>query len=388
MANASIIIDTRRPDKNKNYPLKIRIVHKNKNVAISTGVNIPLKCWKLGKNGMEITREYPNAKMLNLELSAALVKIQQGIKELEISGKINVLEAVHIKDYVLKQNSKSTEQVTFISYFREFVKTRNAKRTQELYQNTLDKIIKWSNEYVSFEDISIQWLNEFHSYLKNIGNKTNTIAIEERNIRAVIKSAIDEEVTEIKDPFRKYKIKQQHESNTMPLTIEQIKAIRDFQTDSEVLQYAKDVFMCSFYLIGINISDLYELKKDTRVRYYRNKTGAFIDIELQPEAKKMSEKFTDNERMFNFYKRYTNHFSFTSRINKHLKEIGKSIGIPNLIMYHARHTWATLAAMSGAEEKTIAKALSHSYKTTTSRYARFDFRKVDELNRIVLDLLL
>lgn len=388
MATASIILDKRRADKNKFYPLKIRIVHKNKNVAISTGVNVPAESWVLGKNGMEINRKFPDAKTLNLELSSVLIKIRQGIKELEESGKLDGMTASQIKEYVLKRHNRQPEEITFTSYFKKFAEARNALRTRELYLNTLQKIVRWSNNYVMFEDITYSWLNEFRNHLKAKGNKTNTIAIDERNIRAVVKSAIDEEVTEIKDPFRKYKIKQQHESNTMPLTIEQIKSIRDFQTNSESLQYARDVFMCSFYLTGINISDLYDLKKDTRARYHRHKTGIFVDIEIQPEVKQLSDKYFDNDRMFNFYKRYTNHYSFTSRINKYLKTIGKSIGIPNLIMYHARHTWATQSAISGAEEKTIAKALGHSYRTTTSRYARFDFRKVDELNRTILDLLL
>lgn len=388
MATAAIVLDTRRADKSANYPLKIRITHKGGNVAISTGVNIPSEAWELGKNGMEIKRGYPNAKTLNLELSSVLVKIQQGIKTLADSGKIEAMTASQIKDYVLNRSEKQAERVTFISYFREFVKTRNAKRTQELYQNTLNKVVKWSNDYVMFEDITVSWLNDFHNHLKKEGNKLNTISIDERNIRAVIKSAMDEEVTDIKDPFRKYKIKQQEISDTMPLTIEQVKAIRDFQPNSKAVAYARDVFMASFYLIGINISDLYDLRKDLRARYYRHKTGAFVDIEIQPEAKELIDKYSDNERMFNFYKRYTSVESFRGQINKFLKEIGKSIGVPNLIMYHARHSWATLAAMQDIEEKTIAKALSHSYKNTTSRYARFDFRKVDEANRKVLDLLL
>lgn len=388
MATANIILDRRRPIKGDLFPLKIVLYHKSNNTSISTSVAIPKNMWELGKNGMEINRKYPNAKKLNLEISSALLKVREIIKDLEESGKINAMSVTQLKDAVLNKTVKGPERVTFISYFKDFIKTRNARRTQELYQNTLNKVIEWSNDYVSFEDISVSWLNEFHNHLKEKGNKLNTIAIDERNIRAVVKSAIDEEVTEIKDPFRKYKIKHQEQSDTMPLTVNQLKAIRDYSTDSEALKYARDVFMASFYLIGINISDLYDLKRDERARYYRHKTGAFVDIELQPETKELCKKYSDNERMFSFYKRYTASQSFTSMINLNLKTIGKSIGVPDLIMYHARHTWATLAAMLDIEEKTIAKALSHSYKNTTSRYARFDFRKVDEANRKVLDLLL
>lgn len=388
MATANIILDTRKSDKNKCYPLKLRIVHQNKNVSISLNKNIPVDSWVFGKNGMEVDRKTPNYKAINLDLSAALVKANQAISDLETSGKINSMTAVQIKDYILNKTANQTERLTFISYFREFADTRNAKRTQELYHNTLSKVAKWSNDYVMFEDITYQWLNEFHNHLKEKGNTINTIAIDERNIRAVINSALDEEVTDIKDPFRKYKIKQKQESDTMPLSIEQIKMIRDYQTDSEAIQYARDAFMTSFYLIGINVSDLYELSKGERARYIRNKTGKAIDIAIQPELKELSEKYFDDERMFNFYKRYTSQKSFTGQMNDYLKIIGKSIGEPNLIMYHARHTWATMAANIDIPEKTISKALSHSVNNITSRYARFDFRKVDEANRQVLDLLI
>lgn len=388
MATASIILDTRRADKNKCYPFKIRITHKNKNVSIGFGKSIPVEMWVFGKNGMEVDKKYPDAKIINLDLSAALVKANQAISELESSGKLNSMTAVQIKDYMQKRSANKGERITFTSYFREFAETRNAKRTKELYRNTLNKVIKWSNDYIMFEDLSYSWLNEFHNHLKKEGNSINTIAIDERNIRAVINGAIDEEITDIKDPFRKYKIVQKTESDTMPLTIEQIKAIRDFKTDSEALAIARDVFMASFYLIGINISDLYDLKKGEKVRYVRHKTGKLLDFSIQPEAIELSKKYEDEERMFNFHRRYSSSESFKSRINMRLKIIGKAIGEPNLIMYHARHTWATFATQLDILERTISESMGHSVKSTTNRYARFDSRKIDEANRMVLDLLL
>lgn len=388
MATASIILDTRRADKNKCYPFKIRITHKNKNVSIGFGKSIPVEMWVFGKNGMEVDKKYPDAKIINLDLSAALVKANQAISELESSGKLNSMTAVQIKDYMQKRSANKGERITFTSYFREFAETRNAKRTKELYRNTLNKVIKWSNDYIMFEDLSYSWLNEFHNHLKKKGNSINTIAIDERNIRAVINGAIDEEITDIKDPFRKYKIVQKTESDTMPLTVEQIKAIRDFETVSEPIRIARDVFMASFYLIGINISDLYDLKKGDRARYIRHKTGKLLDFSMQPESIQLHKKYEDEERMFSFYKKYTSSDSFTGCINDNLKIIGKAIGEPNLIMYHARHTWATFATQLDILERTISESMGHSVKSTTNRYARFDSRKIDEANRMVLDLLM
>ncbi|MEF9922941.1 MAG: site-specific integrase [Muribaculaceae bacterium] len=388
MATANIILDTRRADKNKCYPLKLRIVHKNKNVSISLHKNIPVDSWVLGKNGLEVDKKYPNAKAINLDLSATLVKANQAISDLEKSCNINSMTAVQVKDYILNRSANTGERLTFISYFREFAEKRNAKGTQGIYLNTLNKVIMYSNDYLMFDDITYSWLSDFNAHLKKKGNAINTIAIDERNIRAVIKSAIDEELTDTKDPFRKYKIKQRAESDTMPLTVEKIKAIRDFQTDSEALAIARDAFMASFYLIGINISDLYDLKKGEKVRYIRHKTGKLIDFSMQPEAIELSKKYEYEERMFNFHKRYSSSESFKSRINMRLKIIGEAIGVPNLIMYHARHTWATFATQLDILERTISESMGHSVKSTTNRYARFDSRKIDEANRMVLDLLL
>ncbi|MEG2792164.1 MAG: Arm DNA-binding domain-containing protein, partial [Odoribacter sp.] len=81
MATANIILDTRRADKNKCYPIKLRIVHQNKNVSISLNKNIPVDSWVLGKNGLEVDKKYPNAKAINLDLSATLVKANQAISD-------------------------------------------------------------------------------------------------------------------------------------------------------------------------------------------------------------------------------------------------------------------------------------------------------------------
>lgn len=387
MATATIFLDKRRANKNGTYPLKIRIVHKNENVCLNMNKNIPDECWTMGKNGMQISSDFPNYKALNSDILYNVAKIRKIIDNLTQSGKINRMNASDIKKYVLKSAGKEQTEYSFLTYFKKFAESRNAEGTQKIYLDTYKKIEKYTGDFLEFEDITVSWLEDFNTYLIKKGYSINTRAIDERNIRAVIKSAIRAEITNMPDPFTRYKIKCRYESATMPLTVEQIRKIRDFKTDKKHLEFARDVFMISFYLIGINVSDLYNLKKGDRVKYIRNKTNMPANIALQPEAKVYVKKYADEHYMFSFRSVYSSLDTFKYMINKHLKTIGKQIGEPSLILYHARHTWASLAAFLNIEEKTIARALTHQVKNVTNIYTRFDNSKIDKANRQVIDFV-
>lgn len=149
--------------------------------------------------------------------------------------------------------------------------------------------------------------------------------------------------------------------------------------------------MLSFYLIGINNSDLYNLKgiEDGRIEYRRNKTHKGYSIKVEPEALEIIERRRGEKKFLVYQERYGKPTSVNKTINMHLKRIGELIGVPNLIMYHARHSWAGIAAKKpiGASKPLIAQALGHGRITVTDTYFDFDNELVDDLNRKVLDLL-
>lgn len=149
--------------------------------------------------------------------------------------------------------------------------------------------------------------------------------------------------------------------------------------------------MLSFYLIGINNGDLYEVKEigaDGRIRYSRAKTHRQYSIRVEPEALSLIEKLKGQNRLINLADRYRNTKSLNKQLNLGLKEIGKAVGIPDLIMYHARHTWATIAARLEIPKETIAAALGHSGGTVTDIYISFDEKKIDDANRRVLNAII
>ncbi|WP_303224131.1 site-specific integrase [Butyricimonas faecihominis] len=395
MASAKLFLDTRHERQDHTYPIIIRLSCNRRTTAIPMNISIPKEMWVKGKFNMEVKKSFPHAALINADLLRSISKVNDCILQLKRTGKLDSMTVKELKEYIINSSKGTREDsgkkestgTNFVNYFREVMNLIDNDRTRELYSETLKKVVKYSGEDLTFEEINVHWLKMFNNYLKSSCPSVNARSIHLRNIRKVFNSALDDDLVSVY-PFRKYKIESKKESDTMPLSIDQMIAIRDYKSTSKTMEMARDIFMITFYLIGINSSDLYNLKKGERCTYTRNKTGKKYDIGLQPEALEMIEKYKDDNMMFNFHKIYGDAHSMNSRVNQNLKKIGKEIGEPSLKLYHARHTHATLARkILHVSKEDVAQMLGHGSFDVTDVYARYDSEQIDKNNRMVLDLL-
>ena len=166
--------------------------------------------------------------------------------------------------------------------------------------------------------------------------------------------------------------------------MEQLQCLRDSELTG-LDAYARDIFMLSFYLIGINPIDLYNLKEieNGRIVYYRAKTKKLYDIKVEPEAMALIEKHRGKNTLLDLADRYK-----SARIMKRVINVRLQRQIPDLTLYWARHSWATLASSLDVSIDTISLALGHSFgNEVTNIYIKHDIRKVDFANRLVLNTL-
>jgi integrase len=395
MASAKLFLDTRRERKDHTYPIIIRLSCNRRTTAIPMNISIPKEMWVNGKRGMEVKKNYPNATLINADLLRSISKVEDCLLQLKMKGKLDSMNVVELKEYIINFTKDKPEDdqeekekgTNFANYYRTAMCQMDNSRTREIYDETLKKVIDFAGEGLTFEEINVPWLKEFDNHIKKDCPAVNSRSIHLRNIRAIFNSAIDDELITAY-PFRKYKIKSKKESDTEPLSVKQIIAIRDFKTSSKPQEIARDAFMATFYLIGINSSDLYNLKKGNRCVYKRNKTGKKYDIDLQPEVLELIKKYKDSKRMFSFYKIYDSSHSFNANVNHSLKIIGNAIGEPKLKLYHARHSHATIARkILHINKEDIAAMLGHGSMDVTEIYARYDSTLIDKHNRMVLDVV-
>ena len=268
------------------------------------------------------------------------------------------------------------------SAFEAKMKLLRTESTRAFYKRCLDAIKEYTDlDSLMMRDVDYGWLCDFEAHLRR-HNCTNTVSILLRSLRAVFNHAIKTgDIERDCYPFLSYTIRQE-ETRKRALTLEQLRVIRDHGG-----KYG-DIFMLSFYLLGINIGDLCHLKEispDGRIDYRRRKTGKLYSIKVEPEAMEIINRYRGDKWLIGIMDGRAipleGHRTFMYNLNRRLKSI-----VPGVSTYWARHTWATIAAELDVPNEVIAQGLGHSFgNSTTAIYIKPNAKKVDDANRRVID---
>lgn len=398
-------LDTRRAVGDVPVSMMLSLTSHGKSALIPVGVKIAPSLWD--KKAQSV-KKCPRKAYFDKAISDRYYAVQEMISKLseedeELMRRLTITE---IKNIILERldgkERKDTGNGSFALGYKKFVETKQG-RTRQIYETTWKRICEFTDkaERLNFEDITAKWLNEFNGYMAKRSPAQNARSIHLRDIRAVFNFAIDEEMTDLY-PFRKFKIKS---TPTMKrsLSADDIRMIATMPLLPWQEEY-RDVFMLIFYLIGINIVDLFSLTHENvqngRIVYTRRKTKRIYSIKIEPEAQEILERRKGTTHLIDVADRYKDHTNFTSRFNKALKTFGtwevdehhkqKVRYKPYwdfLSSYWARHSWATIAYNDcNIPVDVISQALGHSMgNRVTMVYINSDSKKVDEANRKIIE---
>lgn len=202
------------------------------------------------------------------------------------------------------------------------------------------------------------------------------------------------------DPFKVYHTRQDVTYKQKAIEVDVIKKIAAYKpTQKRHLSQmvARDMFMLSFCLAGVNLIDI--LTCDTyvngRVEYLRTKTKgkkkekAFISVPVYPEIREVFEKYRDTtgKRVFNLYTLFSDIRTFRRSVAYGMSSLCRDLGIEPVTFYAARHSFATIARNDcDVDMADVALCLTHaSGFNMTDKYVKPDFTKVDRAVRKVLD---
>lgn len=380
MATINIYLDKRTKNTQGKHPIRLQFNANSKTSPYSFGVFVSEPDWD-NKNKCVLSSD-KKFKQKNKIIEDVYDRAEKYITDQKEKGRLQN-NATTIRDGF----ADIKEIVTFMEYFLQVTNSKSGG-TKERYYDTYKRIDELKKRELYFEDIDKKWLENFVSKLEDRGSSVNTIAIHLRNVRHVYNSAIDDDIVSLDlYPFRKFKIEKE-ETIHRDMPLRDFKKVIDFN-DTKVQNWARDVFMLSFYLIGINMKDLFFLENfDNKVKYNRFKTGRLYNIKLEPEAQALIEIFKGEKHLLNFADQFQLHTSFRNKVNDYLAEIAIKLKIPKFTTYSARHSWATFAGELEIPDKTIAKALGHGKTTVTDIYNHFNDKKVIKANRKVIDYVI
>ena len=383
-----IYLDKRSSKRGDEAPLKIGINKQGSSAYINLGVKVLPTQWDSSK---ERIKNRPDKASLQSYIDTQKSTASNIVLELLKKGELTKLTATQIKNKVVEimEPTAATEN-SFYSRYLVYAESRTAKRTKDIYLVTAKRMVEYDAKIrtKAFEDITKDWLGGFDTFLQSTSPSVNGRSIHFRNIRAVFRDAMANEIT-MSYPFRVFKIKSEP-TIKRSLTIGELHRLFSFH-GNERQTMAVDMFKLSLFLIGINVADLCnlsEIEKDGYLRYKRQKTQKLYCIKVEPEALAIIEKYSGRNHLLNILDRYANVHTFTATLGKVLQSIE---GFENLTSYWARHTWATIASELDIPVDVISHALGHSFSTgakVTQVYINFNQQKIDDANRKVINYIL
>lgn len=322
----------------------------------------------------------------------------------KIEGRFDTEGMPYSADDIIDEFNHYARAYSLFNFMEQIIGRLRAKgriRTSETYCSALRSFRKFrDDEDVMLDSLTPELMEEYEAWLFRGGLVPNTVSFYTRILRAVYNRAVEADIIENKYPFRHvYTGVDKTVKRALPLSVmSKIKAL-DLSADP-ALDYARDMFLMSFYLRGMSLVDMAFLKKtDLRnghVVYRRRKTGQQLIIGWTKEMRLILDKYSENisdyllpiirKPVVNEHATYRN---VGYNINRNLKRIAVMVGVAMpLTLYVARHSWASAAKSKGIPLSVISEGMGHDSESTTRIYlASLDTSVIDRANSKILKSL-
>ena len=330
----------------------------------------------------------------------------------------------------LNGEQEKQQTIDFIKFSREWIASTTIKGAPN-YTTAINALVRFvGKEELDINLITLDFLEQFKAFL--IGERdARTKKLMQQGKRVTSNRTLSLYLVSIKklfneakrkynkkdknlilipnSPFEDFKIPKQEATRKRAIPANIIKKIWKLPYKGMKKGYkstcrynlAKDCFILSFCLMGINSADLYnatEMRGNTII-YNRTKTkarrldGAKMMVDIPKIVQPLIDKYKDStgKRLFNFYQFYGDEKTFNKAINSGLKEIGSILEVDDLEYYAARHSWATIALNKvGIDKYIVHAALNHIDESmkVTDIYIERDFVNENKANAKVVKYVL
>ena len=397
------------------FNVKIRLTYQRKVKRLSTSIFVEAK---------DLTGAFKlkNQRIIN-EVNELIKSYQEICTSLRVE--LNKYTLDEIITY-LKEERERPKSIDFLQFCYEWLEITTIKGKKN-YKSALHAFVDYlGTDSLNTDQVTSRLLNGFKEYLvikhdqrilllqkqgKRIPSN-RTISLYMGSIRHLFNEAkkkyndYDKNIILIPNsPFEHVDVPKQEATRKRALSAELVKKIWELpyilnaNGKERICPYnlAKDCFILSFCLIGMNSVDLYNCTElqDNAITYYRTKTtdrrldNAKMVVIIPQIIIPIIKKYQDytKKRIFNFYHNYSTADNFNKAINHGLKVIGKQLKIDDLEYYAARHSWATIAVnKAGIDKYTVHAALNHIDETMriTDIYIERDFKIENDANTRVV----
>lgn len=412
--NVRLIRDVRRREVENDCPLKWCITYDRKRVYYSTGLSLNKQDWDLFEKSEP--KDFNKKKSNANHLKPLYDDLTEYFND-TLAPKVKYLSDNFSFDALNSELGKAdikTVNDAFQAKINNLI-ANNRIGNSTIYKTVRNSLEAYKGKKISFNSITVSFLNKYETHLSAEGVKTATISLYMRTLRAIINNDGKPYLKGDAYPFGrgKYLIKTSKGAEKIALTLKQIHAIEAFECGDLLTELCRDIWLFSFYGSGINFTDIFRLKYTdivlgelNFVRYKTRNTRndeTYLNVPILEPMKKIIKKHGNTSKsgyifpLLNDCKNETDRrkkiFNITHESNKRIKAICRELKhddgtlmIPDydsVNNYTARHSYATILNKLRVPESFISQQLGHSTQTVTQGYfgaydrdARFEYNSL------------
>lgn len=339
--------------------VRISVAHNGETRYIVT--DIILNSPKEFKNGMVVKR--PDAAMLNVKIRGLLQRYQSALDELDYIDGLTCPELV----FQLK-NAGNYKHRTLKSIYEEYMERAHIKKSTVMdYHCIWTAISNILGDKLLAEHVNHGTILVLDKSLRERGLKLTTVRNYLVFLMVLLNYAKRCGYVQFRvDPFFGYELPRM-EVRQAWVSVDEIRRIRDLQSTKKNIVKCRDLFMLSYYLGGINMTDLLDINFNEQtdvIHYVRKKTAdrpklnKYVEFTIPEEAKAIiaKHKGADGRLSVTKYQRKNMMHSF---FISNMRKLAELTGIPNLIYYSARKSFSQHAFDLGVSTSTIDYILGH-----------------------------
>ena len=395
--------------RNGKYPLVLQTTWNRKVRRKRIGISATIEQWDFDNH--EFKKGVHGRREKNKEIEEIEEKARRVYRKHFDNKPFNYKKFIELLEDKPIENIGVAEFCLLVS--QDFLRKGKANSCND-YKTLASAIKKISPNDLLFNEFTQEWLEEFEEYHVSRGVRCFNYMAHLRALynKAVQKRIVDFRNNPFKNPYtnpygydiaklKKSRIAKVNLGRIKDLTKQQLLLLKSYQPRSEKEKEYLDVWWFSFYMFGVNLTDIANMKKshikDGRWFYERSKTGVGLKRgkPIIPEAQAIIDRQDQNSEYI--FPILTNGYDsdalkvanriqhYAGYIRKTSRRICPRIGIEGYFTYYsARYSSATLALNEGADRNTVSHLLDHENFSTIDNYAgRADDEKVLEVMEIL-----
>lgn len=391
MATLKLAIVQAKVSKDGTHKIRVAIGHRQQTHYLVTRFSIDDT--SQFKAGQVVNRA--DANLINKKLRTILNDYQDKLDKIEPER----YTASQLREYL--SSVTMDEDGSFLIYANSFVKElKEDKRVgySGLIQRAIDLFNEFNNGDILLSSITPQLIRNYERFLNNSrGLSPTTVGMMMCHLRTIINRAQKDRVVKYEiSPFEYY-VSPAKVVRELDITKEELIFIRDAKLTDKGVSIARDMFMLSYYLGGINLIDLLNIdfRSLEQISYVREKSKntkrneKMISITIPNEAKQIIIKYINKKGVIDLGYKFAYH-NLNCYLAGQIRKLAKELRLnKRVVFYSARKSFVQHGFELGITLEVLEYCIGQSMKANRPifNYVKIMRKHADEAIRKILDNL-